>query len=852
MSMRKWLIILAWPAISNAQQVNPVLSNDYLELIRKDTSRDRRITDTVHNMNRARLVYPYYHYYYGDKIKTVRIGANNTMRLVSHKTHSLSLNGSISLNTEWQHYSRIPSLQHDYVQGRTINNTLQWQGPHTDELFSFGPSIRNLRYDGSNYAWDKNGQLVPATQGNGHAATAYNNTLLRNGFAITRSASLQISHSTNYKRNMYLLLRGSNSNERTLVPLNRNRVSSYSVLLNNTMIRNLELSASFQRETQHYTQSNRTGLISRAYQFSLLSPVSFDIRQGTYIGNNQRSYSRYADNPFFLLDDPAHGFGETRVNTGYTINYRNRKVQVKITPSFEQLRRYSNESYRAGTAYFTNGAALDRRTTDRSGTLNSMLSVRQFDIGDRVNLSTTLTHILNNDKSDINYTASGKQYHYQRRTSDLSLLVMPEYRYRDVEAGLNMGNKMYHSNTASKDYFFLPSLSGYVQFYSPFAISRTQLKIFGGYNRYCNEPSVHHSYSDYSLTRYSVADAMQYLPLQEVNSFAGLKPTLHREVNAGINFYAWGRIDFSANWFSRLSRDEVFPLFLAQSLTLTNMADLRINGLELEFRVSNKYDKKKPYLTNSAGFTLYRNKTVSVKQGYNEHPVSGFSNVHKSLVAGYAPGVIMGNSWLRNAAGEKIIGADGFPLVNNTLSVIGNPVPDFTLKLNHRIAWKDQWTFFIDWEWQKGGDVWNGTRALLDYYGRSKASGEQRTITNYVFAGVTANGAHNSTPVSFYNPSLPLEQNRWVRYGPAGVAEDYIEDAGSIRINNINISYKPKLKFASRQLSFSLYASNLLLWTPYKGADPRQLLYDMPGSGGLDFFNLPSASTAGFSTTFQF
>ena len=47
----------------------------------------------------------------------------------------------------------------------------------------------------------------------------------------------------------------------------------------------------------------------------------------------------------------------------------------------------------------------------------------------------------------------------------------------------------------------------------------------------------------------------------------------------------------------------------------------------------------------------------------------------------------MGNTWLRNAAGEQIIGADGFPLVNNTL-LTGDPTPDFTLKMSHRLNWK--------------------------------------------------------------------------------------------------------------------------------------------------------------------
>lgn len=856
--MRKWLIILAWPVMAHAQNmkpVPPVVSNDYLDLISKDSSRKKQ-DDTIYNMHRATLVNNDYSYYQSNaKVKAIRKGAGNNLIIVPYSPVYIAVNGSIALVTERQTASRQPALQNEYVQGRSNNGTPQWQGPHTNELFSYGPSVHTLVYDGSNYAWDKNGQLVPAGQNNGATAVPYANTLLRKGFLFTRSATLQLSRLVNYTRDMYLLLRGSDGNERTLVPQNANRISSYSVLLNNSMIRHIEISTAFQWERQHYTQSNRTGLISRAYQYSLLSPVSFDIHQGTTIGNTQRSYSNAADNPLYLLENDAHGFTETRKNGSAGITYKRNKVQVKIIPSAEQLQRHSNESYKTGTAFFPAGGPLDRRTNDQSLVLNSSVQLNRVYIGENLNLSATIAHVLDDERSDISYTFSGSRYHYRRRSNNFSWLLMPEYRNRNVEAGINLASKFYCSTTTAHSSLFMPAISGYTILYSPFGLERTQLKFTGGYMVSANEPSVHTSYSNYTLTTYTIAGAMQYLPVQEVKSFNGLQTVLHREGNAGFSFYYAGKFDFSANWFSRKNSNDVFPVMSGSDIILQNLATHRTAGTELELQLYQGLWAKNPkklFFNSSLSFTSYRNKVLRLSNGYTAVPTAGFTDVHKTLAEGYAPGVIMGNTWLRNAAGEQIIGADGFPLVNNTLSVIGDPTPDFTLKMSHRLNWKNRLTFFIDCEWQKGGDIWNGTRALLDYYGRSKASGEQRNITNYIFPGVTGNGTHNSTAVSFYDPSLPVEQNRWVRYGAGGVAEAYIEDGSSIRINTISISYKPKMKKNPTQLSFSLYAANLLLWSPYKGADPRQLLYDMPGSGGLDFFNLPAVSTAGFSTTFQF
>jgi hypothetical protein len=232
-------------------------------------------------------------------------------------------------------------------------------------------------------------------------------------------------------------------------------------------------------------------------------------------------------------------------------------------------------------------------------------------------------------------------------------------------------------------------------------------------------------------------------------------------------------------------------------------------------------------------------------------PIAGFSNVHKAIVAGEQLGAIVGTSFLKDANNNLIIDDEGYPLVNTTPVVIGRPLADFTMKMNNSVEWK-MLQLAIDWEWRKGGDIWNGTAAALDYYGRSENSAAQRNITNHVFRGVTKNGHPNTMPVNFYDPSLPFEKNRWVRYGLSGVAEEYIHKADNLRINHVGLTYKKELKKYLRSIALTAYASNIILWTAYKGADPNRLLFDQSASTGLDFFNLPSTKTFGFTTSIQF
>jgi hypothetical protein len=156
------------------------------------------------------------------------------------------------------------------------------------------------------------------------------------------------------------------------------------------------------------------------------------------------------------------------------------------------------------------------------------------------------------------------------------------------------------------------------------------------------------------------------------------------------------------------------------------------------------------------------------------------------------------------------------------------------------------------WEWKKGGQIWNGTQAVLDYYGRSATSAAARNTTGFVFDGVLQNKQPNTIPVSFYDVTLPVENNRWTRYGHSGIAEEYIQQADVLRLNTINISYKQRIGKYIQQLVFSLYANNLILYSAYKGADPNQLFYDQSNAAGLDFFNLPSVKTFGCNVSIQF
>ena len=141
----------------------------------------------------------------------------------------------------------------------------------------------------------------------------------------------------------------------------------------------------------------------------------------------------------------------------------------------------------------------------------------------------------------------------------------------------------------------------------------------------------------------------------------------------------------------------------------------------------------------------------------------------------------------------------------------------------------------------------------MDYYGKSLKTEIERNITGYVFPGVTTSGAINTTAVSFYNPQLPVEQNRWVRYGIAGTSEDNIIDASYFRLNNVKVTYDGKLN-NKNELSYqvSLFANNVFILSKNNTAFINNPLFNSVETTGLQFFNPVLAFNSGIAINLKF
>jgi hypothetical protein len=845
-TLRYFLILLLLPSFLSAQTnkvVNPVYSDDYQRLIHADTNTVAIPKSDVHRTLGVKRMFGT-----DTRWRKIRVRHHELQMRPDYK-RELLISGSYSATFALKTTNQLPALQTAFAQGRTVQGALSWQGPATNEVFSYGPALHTLEYDGVPYPYDHNGKLVPTGSGNGHNAAAYMNNIFRTGTQFSQLFNLKAVMVENQVNSREFSINLGQTSEKTFIRYNNNYSKNLDASLG-ARIKWLHLVGKYTYAQEQFSNANRNGFLNKAYQQSILTPVSFDNGQGYTMGNGQRSYSKLADNPDFLLRDNGNNFNATRQQVSLLMERSAyNRVKYILAQSFDHKTENSHEGYKPGTAAFPEGKPLYRHKEDKLYHLTGdLLAPVSFD-NYKWSGSFSANYIFTDVHSGISYQPGYGNYIYQRSGHELAVNYRQVYNRNRWLMDLALGNKATFSNTMTSGRYFQPLTEVSAKYMS----NEGWFLLFkSSYGQANTELPISKSLSYVNLLRYATAEAGRYFPVQEVQGFDQLLPIRHKDWSSSINGDYRGMLNLSARVFVNKTEQDLFPVYENQALVLKNIGDYQTKGIDLELRFMDVYKSRKAItMMHTLGFFAYKNKVTRVHGDANFMPLAGFSDVHTALVQGQPLGVIVGNTWEKDAAGNTVIGPDGFPLAAKSPAIIGNPNPDFVMKMTNLVRWK-KLTMEVALEWKKGGERWNGTQAVLDYYGRSQTSAEGRTTTGYVFPGVQTNGSPNTVPVDFYNPKLPLENNRWVRYGYIGVAADYIERADWLRVNTLKLSYQQPFKHVIQKLTLSAYINNLMLWTPYSGVDPEQLLFDQPNSTGLDFFNLPATKTYGFNVTLQF
>jgi hypothetical protein len=767
--------------------------------------------------------------------------------------------------------NRLPNLQNTYAQGKPVLGELVWLGPEYGELFAWGPGLSQLEYDGSSYSYDKNGQLVKPYNGNGTKANSYNPyDFFKNGYQFVNS--YRIEHRVN---KLLYHVSFSHNNQQGTIPTSRFKRNVYSSGFN-LKLNKTKFSGDFL-----YTDikgKNSSGGIADYHLMKsvLLTPPSFDNsnkngkssseNRNTYYTqlNEQRSAAvSLTDNPYWLVNyaiDNLHSSRKMGKVEFYYQFFSDAKINFSLHADDQlnkQLQLISGDSY-----IFSNGATNSRTTGLLSYGSQVYLNHLDFNIHN-TKISGILFYQFLGNKAKIQRLSGflypltieneelPNKYNRERLTNTGNIKINMDFN--DYVLFSALGHQSYYSDLENTAGYRGGALSGGILLSSFYGVRRlinllNYCKIYGSIGNDFTAPPLLSDPTQYNSLKLSNEELNNFYPTKEIKYNKSLVPENHKSINLGLEMrFNYNKYALTVEWYKKTVQNAILPIYNeGAGIELDNLAKLHTKGIDATMVFHHKLNGFE--FSNHLNFTKFKTVVEDIYQNYEAIPLAGFEFVSSNAIEGKPLGILTGSKYQRDQSGNILIGDDGYPLVATEPGIIGDPNPKFTVGITNTISYRN-FDLSLVWEYRRGGAVWNGTRATLDYYGLSAGTEKERNTRNYIFEGVTADGNVNAQPVDFANPNSNFESNRWARYGLTGVSEEYIEDGSCLRLNNLSLKYSLErlILHKIKEFKVGVFVTNIIVIQKYKGVDPESTLFNQPGGIGLDYFNMPSTSSYGIS-----
>lgn len=358
-----------------------------------------------------------------------------------------------------------------------------------------------------------------------------------------------------------------------------------------------------------------------------------------------------------------------------------------------------------------------------------------------------------------------------------------------------------------------------------------------------------------------------------------LKPERTNSYEAGLDLgFLRNRINFTGTYYYSKTTDAIFTVPYVYSSgfasQLLNAGEITNKGVEISL---NTTPVKTRDFSWDLNLTWSKNKNLVNKlyNGVDKVLIAGFQNGEIDAFAGKPFGQIYGSVYVRSnslptdkapsTTGGLLINDDpsdpGYlkPIVASQNAIIGDVNPDWIGSIINNFTYKG-FTLGCQIDIRQGGDIWNGTRGALSYFGTSKES-ESRG-TSQVFAGqlghlnAAGNVVHFDGTNEVDGPGVNntttsvLDQYYWQNIGSSfiGPAEPSVEDGSFVKLRQVSLTYafpKSLLSKTFNNLSLTVFANNIIIHTKYTGVDPETSLAGPANGQGLDYFNNPGVKSYG-------
>lgn len=300
-----------------------------------------------------------------------------------------------------------------------------------------------------------------------------------------------------------------------------------------------------------------------------------------------------------------------------------------------------------------------------------------------------------------------------------------------------------------------------------------------------------------------------------------IKPEFISTVDLNVQLgFLNDRITLEGSIYQSDTKDLITNANVSNASGISNLKDnfgkTRMKGLEIDLGITPF--KSQNFTWNlRASYSRSRTTVLDLPNGLDEVALAvPFQTVGIGVFAikGSDSQVIKATTFQRDDQGRIIVGADGVPLQNTTLSSMGRVTPDYTLGFNTSIRFKS-FTLSGTMDYRKGGKFASMGKSVLTFAGASEETAGFDRSQGYIIPNSVqvVNGQYiaNATPVggtadydgvAGYFSSQSLQR----------LGEPMVLDATAFKVREIALSYDiPKSVLAStfvNSFTVGLFARN--------------------------------------------
>lgn len=344
-----------------------------------------------------------------------------------------------------------------------------------------------------------------------------------------------------------------------------------------------------------------------------------------------------------------------------------------------------------------------------------------------------------------------------------------------------------------------------------------------------------------------------------------LRPERKREfeIGADLRFFN-NKLSLNTTVYFNKTTDALLDIPQAPSTGFTtlyaNAGSIQNRGIELDLSYE-VYRNKDWTFSVDANWTQNRNEVTSLN-GAASILLGGLNGVSSRAVEGYALGALWGIGFQKDDKGNYILDANGFPRSEVEQKVLGDPNPDWRAGLGLNLEYKNLRLYAL-FEHSQGGDIVDGTEAVLRDYGVSKVTGNEVVSTTDLKtssgATIPAGTPFRGNIENFGGGNVALTQSWYTGLGGffGNVLEPYIMDATWTRLREVTLSYRitkkhlPKFTGLS-SVNLELSGRNLWVNSQLKTIDPDSNLEGSGSGRGIVYFNNPGTRSYLFTLKLNF